>query len=231
MKKSLFITITAFLLYLFQSLIRGIIIGTFHVNESVAEICSILIVLAIVFLMIGKRESLSYYGVCMWEGEHFLQTNFFLFLVPLVNLPYLFSGAKINIVLALISSVFISIMEELIFRSFLCRSIEQISNQNKAIIFSSVLFGCLHLLNIGKYPLVFILLQVTYAFAMGIAFSVVFYEYKSILPCILVHIAVDLLGAFEAEPILIADIIGTVVCSFCALYFYCFVRKRRKSET
>ncbi len=200
-------------------------------NESVAEICSILIVLAIVFLMIGKRESLSYYGVCMWEGEYFLQTNFFLFLVPLVNLPYLFSGAKINIVLALISSVFISIMEELIFRSFLCRSIEQISNQNKAIIFSSVLFGCLHLLNIGKYPLVIILLQVTYAFAMGIAFSVVFYECKSVLPCILVHIAVDLLGAFEAEPILIADIVGTVVCSFCALYFYCFVRNRCKSET
>ncbi len=167
----------------------------------------------------------------MWEGEYFLQTNFFLFLVPLVNLPYLFSGAKINIVLALISSVFISIMEELIFRSFLCRSIEQISNQNKAIIFSSVLFGCLHLLNIGKYPLVFILLQVTYAFATGIAFSVVFYECKSVLPCILVHIAVDLLGAFEAEPILIADIVGTVVCSFCALYFYCFVRNRCKSET
>lgn len=115
MKKSSFLTITAFLLYLFQSLIRGMITGTFHANENIAEICSILIILAIVFLMIRKREALSYYGVCMWEGKRFLQTNFFLFLVPLVNLPYLFSGAKINIVLALISSIFIGIIEELIF--------------------------------------------------------------------------------------------------------------------
>ena len=117
-------------------------------------------------------------------------------------------------------------MEEVIFRSFLCRSIEQISNKNKAIIISSMIFGCFHFLNIGNYPLKYILLQVLYAFAMGIVFSVVFYESKSILPCIIIHILVDFLGTFELEPIFIVEIIGTIICSLCAIYYYFFVRKK-----
>lgn len=226
MKKSVFLTVISFILYFLQSLIRGILIGTFNTNEIIAEICSIFLVLAIVFFMIRKKETLSYYGICKWEGNNFYKINFLLFLVPLVNLPYLFSGAKINIILAIISSVFIGIMEELIFRSFLCRSIEQMSNKNKAIIISSVIFGCFHLINIGSYPLKYVLLQVLYAFAMGIAFSVVFYENKSILPCVIIHIAVDFFGAFELKPIFRTEVIGTIICSLCAIYFYLFVRKR-----
>lgn len=226
MKKSVFLTITSFILYFLQSLIRGIIVGTFNIDENIAEICSSIFVLVIVFFMIRKRERLSYYGICKWKGDNFYKTNFFLFLVPLVNVPYLFSGEKINIVIAIISSLYIGIMEEVIFRSFLCRSIEQISNKNKAIIISSMIFGCFHFLNIGNYPLKYILLQVLYAFAMGIVFSVVFYESKSILPCIIIHILVDFLGTFELEPIFIVEIIGTIICSLCAIYYYFFVRKK-----
>lgn len=228
MKKSVFLTIISFLLYFFKSLIRGILVGTFNTNESIAEICSIFLVLATVFFMIRKKETLSYYGICKCEGKNFYKTNSFLFLVPLVNLPYLFSGAKINIILAIFSSVFIGIMEELIFRSFLYRSIEQLSDKNKAIIISSVIFGCFHLINIGNYPLIYVLLQIVYAFALGIAFSVVFYKNKSILPCIIVHIMIDFLGTFELKPIFIAEVIGTMICSLCAVYFYFFVRKQEK---
>ena len=62
---------------------------------------------------------------------------------------------------------------------------------------------------------------------MGIVFSVVFYESKSILPCIIIHILVDFLGTFELEPIFIVEIIGTIICSLCAIYYYFFVRKKR----
>lgn len=220
MKKSVFLTISSFALYFLQSFVRGILAGTFNANERIAEICSILFVLAIVFFMIRKKETLVYYGICKWEGDHFYKTNFFLFLVPLVNLPYLFSGAKINIVLAIISSSFIGIMEELIFRSFLCRSIEWVSDKNKAIIISSLIFGCFHLINIGSYPFIYVMLQVLYAFSVGIAFSVVFYKCSSIIPCILIHIIIDFLGSFETEPILIVEIFGTIICGLCAIYFY-----------
>lgn len=220
MKKSVFLTISSFVLYFLQSLVRGILAGTFNTNESIAEICSVFLVLAAVFFMIRKKETLSYYGICKWKGNNFYKTNFFLFLVPFVNLPYLFSGAKINIVFAIISSIFIGIMEELIFRSFLCRSIEQVSDKNKAVIISSLIFGCFHLINIGNYPLIYVMLQVLYAFSIGIAFSVVFYKSNSIIPCVIIHIVTDFLGAFEVEPIFIVEVFGTIICSLCAIYFY-----------
>lgn len=224
MKKSITLTIVTFLLYFLQSLISGILIGTYNADETIAQLISI-IVLAIVFLMIKKKELFSYYGLCIWQCDNFLKTHFLLFLVPLVNLPYLFFGTKIDIPAAIISSIFIGIMEELIFRSFLCRFIEQISNENRAILISSLLFGGFHLLNIGNYPLVFVLLQVLYAFAIGIAFAVVFYKTKSILPCMAIHAVVDFLGSFELKPILIADSIGTIICCVCAVYYYFFQRK------
>lgn len=172
--------------------------------------------------MIKKKELFSYYGLCIWQCDNFLKTHFLLFLVPLVNLPYLFFGTKIDIPAAIISSIFIGIMEELIFWSFLCRFIEQISNENRAILISSLLFGGFHLLNIGNYPLVFVFLQVLYAFAIGIAFAVVLYKTKSILPCMAIHAVVDFLGSFELKPILIPILLERLFAVYvqCTIIFF-----------
>lgn len=226
MKRTGILTIVSLILYLFQALVCGLLIGTMHVNETLAEGFSMLIVLAIIFLMIRKKEKLEYFGVCGWKCDDFFKTNFFLFFVPLVNLPYVFSGAKIDMALAIVDSIFIGVMEELIFRSFLCRSIEQRLDKNRAIILSSLIFGCFHLINIGNYPLIYVLIQVGYAFSMGIVFAVVFYKVKSILPCIVIHAIVDFLGMFAVEPIFVAEIIGAIVCIVCAVYYYFFVGKR-----
>lgn len=228
--KPIILTIICLVLYLLKSLVSGIFIGTFHANEMCAEIFSTFFVLAIVFFIIKKKEMLSYLGICKWQCDNLFKMHFLLFIVPFVNLPYLFSGAKINIVSAIFSSVFVGIMEELIFRSLLCRSIEQVSNKNKAIVISSVIFGGFHLLNIGNYPLEYVLMQVMYAFAIGIAFSVIFYKTKSILICIIIHTLVDFLGAFELEPIFIAEVIGTVICCLCAAYYYFHYMKGNKME-
>lgn len=225
--KPIILTIICFLLYLLKSLVSGIFIGTFNANEICAEIFGTFLVLAIVFFVIKKKGMLSYLGICIWECDNLFKTYFLLIFVPLVNLPYLFSGAKINIVLAIISSVFVGIMEELIFRSLLCRSIEQISDKNRAIVISSVIFGVLHLLNIGNSSLEYVLMQVLYAFAMGIAFSVVFYRTKSILICIIIHTIIDFLGTFEVKPMFIAEIIGTIICCLCAVYYYYLYKKEQ----
>ncbi|MDE7389704.1 MAG: hypothetical protein K2M82_02010, partial [Lachnospiraceae bacterium] len=66
-KKSLTLTIVAFILYFSQSLIRGILIGTFNLNGFLAELFSILLVLLVIFVMISKKEKLSYFGIRLWE--------------------------------------------------------------------------------------------------------------------------------------------------------------------
>lgn len=89
MKKSVFLTITSFILYFLKSLIRGIIVGTFNIDESIAEICSSIFVLVIVFFMIRKGERLSYYGICKWKGDNFYKTNFFsLFLLSMCHIYF-----------------------------------------------------------------------------------------------------------------------------------------------
>ncbi len=80
MKKSIFLTTGSFILYFLRSLICGILTGTFKTNESIAEICSIFIVLAIVFFMIRKKEELLFYGICMWKAENFYKKISFFFL-------------------------------------------------------------------------------------------------------------------------------------------------------
>lgn len=108
-------------------------------NAVWAELSSAVVVVAVLVLMMRKKEVLSYYGICTGQWAHFMKNQFFLLLVPLVNLPYLykadFSSTELHIGFSLIHSLFVGIMEELIFRSFLCRSIEQQSNEQKAVWF------------------------------------------------------------------------------------------------
>lgn len=225
MKKSIFLTIIAFVLYFLQSLIRGIFVGTMHTNEVVAELVSVLSVLFIVFLMISKKDALSYYGIRCLEGRNSIKIAGLPFLFPLINIPYLFVEAELNIVFIIISSIFVGIMEELIFRAFLCRSIEEKLGKNRAIILSSLIFGVFHLVNIGSYENVYILLQVIYAFAFGIVFATVFYKTQSIVCCMIVHSIVDILGSFGTEPILAVEIIGTIIACSYAAYYYFFIAK------
>ncbi len=79
MKRTGILTIVSLILYLFRSLICGLLIGTMHVNEVLAEGLSIFVVLAVIFFMIRGKERLTYFGICGWEGDGFLKANFFLF--------------------------------------------------------------------------------------------------------------------------------------------------------
>lgn len=97
--------------------------------------------------------------------------------------------------------------------------------KNKAIFISSLLFGMFHLVNIGSYPLIYVFLQVLYASAIGITFSIVFYKTKSLLVCIVVHSVVDTLGSFGTKPIFVFELIGTIICILCAIYYYVLFRK------
>lgn len=231
MKKSLLFTILTLVLFFAQQLVSGLLIGTMNLDEVAAELIGIVIVLIIVFLLIHKKDQLDYYGLCIHNDSNLLRTSTGLGIVLLANVPYLFLGGKINIAYAVVSSIFVGIMEELIFRSFLCRFIEEKLGVKMAIIISSVLFGAIHLINLGDVQLIYAILQIVYAVAIGVAFSIVFFMTKSILSCIAVHAIVDLLGSFSTEPILTIEIIGTVLCCMVAVY-YCITGKlvQRKED-
>ena len=118
---------------------------------------------------------------------------FTLFTEPIVNLipipdfiKTIFEKAFSTDFLTLILIVIIApIMEELLFRGIILDGFLKIYSPAKAIIWSSLLFGAIHLNPWQFIP----------AVAIGILMGWVYWKTKSLLPCIFIHFSTNLIGA------------------------------------
>lgn len=122
--------------------------------------------------------------------------------------------------------IFVAIAEELFFRGLLFREL-LFSFQVKPIlagIIVSALFGALHLLNTFSYAtLHYAIVQALCAFAISFNLSAIYYRFKSIFPCIIIHSLINItsigldngsealsLNSFEVTVFLIAAVLYLV---------------------
>ena len=101
----------------------------------------------------------------------------------------------------------VGFLEELIFRGFLFTAIAK-NNIRSAIIISSVTFGIGHIINIfngSGMDLVSNLCQIVFAIAVGFLLITIFYRGGSLIPCIIVHSAINTLGTFADDRNLTAE--------------------------
>ena len=99
----------------------------------------------------------------------------------------------------MLSMVNIGFLEEIIFRGFLFKMMAK-DNLKSAIIVSSITFGLGHIVNLlNGADLVPTLMQICYAVALGYLFVIIFYKSKSLVPCIVTHIVIDVLSVFNVE--------------------------------
>lgn len=95
----------------------------------------------------------------------------------------------------------VGFLEEVIFRGLLFTAIAT-NNIRSAVIISSVSFGIGHIINLfngsGMDP-VNNLCQIVFAVAVGFLLVTIFYRGGSLLPCILVHSAINTLGTFSND--------------------------------
>lgn len=92
----------------------------------------------------------------------------------------------------------VGFLEEMIFRGLLFAAIAK-DNVKSAIVISSVTFGIGHIINLfngSGMELVNNLCQIVFAIAVGFLLVTIFYRGGSLLPCILVHSAINTLGTF-----------------------------------
>ena len=94
----------------------------------------------------------------------------------------------------------VGFLEEVIFRGLLFASIAK-DNVKSAIIISSVTFGIGHIINLfnSGMGLVSNLCQIGFAVAVGFMLVTIFYRGGSMLPCIIVHSAINTLGTFAND--------------------------------
>lgn len=160
---------------------------------------TVLSLLLLGIILILKRS--SYYGLTKVKDA-----KKYLYFLPLVLIASvnLWNGFNTTlpareIVFYILTMINVGFIEEIIFRGFLFRMMEQ-TNLKASLLVSSVTFGIGHIVNLlNGAELLPTLIQICYAVSIGYLFVIIFHKSKSLLPCIITHSAVNVLSVFNVE--------------------------------
>ena len=158
----------------------------------------------ILFTFIRKNNLLKRYGLCKSSVPAWR----FLYYVPLLLLVSgnLWNGVALNYtsmetVCRIVCMLCVGFLEEVIFRGLLFKAIAK-DNIKSAVIISSVTFGIGHIINLfngSGMDIVNNLCQIVFAIAVGFLLVTIFYRGGSLLPCIIVHSAINTLRTFAND--------------------------------
>lgn len=135
------------------------------------------------------------------------------FVLAAMTAPPAVTGAAVPAALfpALLMGIRPGITEELIFRGLLMGGFLHLAAGKPwrirgAAVFSSVIFALMHLNNLGHgQALSVTLVQVMYAFSIGMLFAAVYARTRSLLPAIFLHALVDTIVALKQALFLLPD--------------------------
>lgn len=167
-----------------------------------AVFCVLQTIVLLTFIL--KNNLQKRYGLCKSPVPAWR----FLFYVPLVVLASgnLWNGVALNyspaaMVCRIVCMLCVGFLEEMIFRGLLFVAIAK-NNVKSAIVISSVTFGIGHIINLfngSGMNLVNNLCQIVFAIAVGFLLVTLFYRGGSLLPCIIVHSAINTVGTFAND--------------------------------
>lgn len=158
----------------------------------------------VLFSFIRKNGLQKRYGLCKSSVPAWR----FLYYVPLLILASgnLWNGVALRYtpaetVCRIVCMLCVGFLEEVIFRGFLFAAIAK-NNVKSAVVISSVTFGVGHIINLfngSGMDLINNLCQIVFAIAVGFLLVTLFYRGGSLLPCIIVHSAINTLGTFAND--------------------------------
>lgn len=164
----------------------------------------------VLFTFIRKNNLQKLYGLCKSP----VPACRFLYYVPLLILASgnLWNSVALNYSPAatacrIVCMLCVGFLEEVIFRGLLFKAIAK-DNIKSAIVISSVTFGVGHIINLFNgtgMDLVDNLCQIVFAIAVGFLLVTIFYRGGSLLPCIIVHAAINTLSTFANDTNLTAE--------------------------
>ena len=164
----------------------------------------------VLFAFIRKNRLQKRYGLCKSP----VPACRFLYYAPLVILASgnLWNGFALNYspmetACRIVCMLCVGFLEEVIFRGLLFTAIAK-DNIKSAVVISSVTFGIGHIINLfngSGMNLANNLCQIVFAIAVGFLLVTIFYRGGSLLPCIIVHSAINTLGTFANDTSLITE--------------------------
>ena len=207
--------------------------GKIGVGENVGFWTTGVLALALIIFLMPKKNMWQY-GWC-----RSLNKGNWKFLIPIMllgafNIPYLFWTSGYNSVfVALFTAGFVGFAEELAFRGYLYRALEIKLGEGKAILISSVVFGLFHLINLTHAPVQDVLLQVLYAFCIGMVFAVVRAKTKSLFWPIIAHAALNFVYELTVDEncVFWLDMLFTAYCAaLTVIYWICYVKDNKREK-
>lgn len=158
----------------------------------------------VLFAFLRKNHLQKRYGLC----KSTVPAWRFLYYVPLVVLAAgnLWNGVAshytpVETVCRIVCMLCVGFLEEVIFRGLLFVALAR-ENVRSAVVISSVTFGIGHIINLlngSGMELVNNLCQIVFAVAVGFLLVTIFDRGGSLLPCVLVHAAINTLGTFAND--------------------------------
>ena len=167
-----------------------------------AAFCILQAVILVAF--IRKNHLQKQYGLCRSS----VPACRFLYYVPLFIIASgnLWNSVAVNdtpvgTACRIVCMLCVGFLEEVIFRGLLFAAIAK-DTIKSAVVLSSVTFGIGHIINLfngSGMELVDNLCQIVFAIAVGFLLVTIFYRGGSLLPCILVHSAINTLSTFASD--------------------------------
>jgi len=157
-----------------------------------------------IFIMKKSRFTLSDYGFRKSEKNTYHKVWFYIPLLAIEILPIAMAGfsSKITVlqyIILLFFTVAVGFNEEIYFRGLAFKFMGE-KGRKKAIIWSSIVFGVLHLVNVlnGKNTL-YLILQMFFAFLVGFVLAEIVSITKSLWIVIIWHSAHDYISSITGE--------------------------------
>ncbi len=200
-KREFYSVILLILIYL---LFVSIPFSMFIKNETVVYILNIsmrALFIPFFFIYVKKENLLSLnkpeFKLVDFKYIPFLLLTISNLIVSLISKFEMLEVSNIEIIKNLILSAFIAFNEELVFRVVVCKELIVTQSRFKTILYSSIIFGSVHLLNINSFGSIpYVLLQVVYSFGIGLLLALVYTKTYNFIYVFVFHFLVDFLNGF-----------------------------------
>ncbi len=175
-------------------------------NPQILVITGFLVISVIVGIIIMKKSrfAVSEFGFRRSEEGSAKKVGWYLPLVIIEILPLLVFGINPEVmvkqyIILLLFTVAVGFNEEIYFRG-LARKFMEEKGRKKAILWSSIVFGTLHLVNIlNNKTNLYLVLQMFFAFLVGFVLAEIVFITKSLWLVILWHAAHDYISSITGD--------------------------------
>ena len=197
-----------------------------------------LVISVIVGIVIMKKSrfAVSEFGIRRSEKGSVRKVGWYLPLVVMEILPIIVFGFSPEVmiqqyIILLLFTVAVGFNEEIYFRG-LARKFMEEKGRKKAILWSSIVFGTLHMVNVlNNKTNLYVILQVFFAFLVGFVLAEIVFITKSLWIVILWHAAHDYISSITGDSLDTKALIVLAIQVVILLTYAVFIWKKSTEET